>query len=68
MIALKTITKAAQLIEAHIFKTPVIYSPTLSRRFDAHIYLKLENLQKTGSFKIRGATCKLLLGRRQGTI
>ncbi len=62
MIELETIRKAARLIEDHIFKTPVIYSPTLSKRFSAHIYLKLENLQKTGSFKIRGATYKLIAG------
>jgi len=59
---------AARLINEHIFQTPLIYSSSLSRRFDAHIYLKLENLQKTGSFKIRGAACKLLSGLARGTI
>ena len=68
MIELETIRKAARLIEDHIFKTPVIYSPTLSKRFSAHIYLKLENLQKTGSFKIRGATYKLIAGADSGQI
>ena len=68
MIELETIRKAARLIEDHIFKTPVIYSPTLSKRFSAHIYLKLENLQKTGSFKIRGATYKLIAGADIGQI
>ena len=68
MIDLETITQAARLIKDHIFETPIIYSPTLSRRFDSHIYLKLENLQKTGSFKIRGATYKIISGRNKGTI
>ncbi len=68
MMELETIQKAARLIGEHIFKTPLIYSPTLSERFDAHIYLKLENLQKTGSFKIRGATYKLIAGRNRGEI
>ena len=35
--------------------TPLIHSATLSRMLGAEIYLKPENLQKTGSFKIRGA-------------
>ncbi len=35
--------------------TPLIPSSTLSRMLGAEVYLKPENLQKTGSFKIRGA-------------
>ncbi|MGZ6228715.1 MAG: threonine ammonia-lyase [Candidatus Binataceae bacterium] len=35
--------------------TPLIHSATLSRMLGAEVYLKPENLQKTGSFKIRGA-------------
>ena len=35
--------------------TPLIHSATLSQMFAAEVYLKPENLQKTGSFKIRGA-------------
>jgi threonine dehydratase len=68
MSALETIEQAAQLIKAHILETPLIYSPALSAQFDAHIYLKLENLQKTGSFKIRGATYKILHGLARGAI
>ena len=68
MIALETITQAAELIKDHILETPLIYSPALSAQFDAHIYLKLENLQKTGSFKIRGATYKIRQGLSQGRI
>ncbi|RJQ79155.1 MAG: threonine ammonia-lyase [Desulfobacteraceae bacterium] len=68
MIALETIQQAARLVEDHILKTPLVYSPTLSARFDAHIYLKLENLQKTGSFKIRGATYKIMRGSSLGSI
>ena len=33
-----------------------MFSPALSRMFGGDLYLKMENLQKTGSFKIRGAT------------
>ncbi|MFC1798477.1 threonine ammonia-lyase [Thermodesulfobacteriota bacterium] len=60
MIPLKKIQKAYELIKAHVIETPLIYSPALSRMFGGDIYLKLENLQKTGSFKIRGATYKLI--------
>jgi len=55
------IQKAASLLEGRVIRTPIVYSPTLSRvakKFE--VYLKLENLQVTGSFKIRGATCKIL--------
>lgn len=37
-------------------KTPLIYSDVLSKQYSANIYLKCENLQRTNSFKIRGAS------------
>jgi len=54
------IQNAAKLIRHSIIRTPMVCSPTISKMFDSEIYLKLENLQRTGSFKIRGATYKLL--------
>ena len=39
--------------------TPVYGSDTLSRRCGRRVWLKAENLQRTGSFKIRGAVNKL---------
>ena len=59
MIPLDKIRHAAEVIGGSIIKTPLVYSPSFSRRFGSNIYLKLENLQKTGSFKIRGAMFKL---------
>jgi len=41
-------------------KTPMIPSPWLSEYISSNVYLKLESLQETGSFKIRGATNKIL--------
>jgi threonine dehydratase len=41
-------------------RTPLIRSPLLSERLGTSVYLKLENLQETGSFKIRGAANKML--------
>jgi len=61
MISLQNIEKAAALLSGKILKTPLVYSPTFSRMVNAEVFLKLENMQKTGSFKIRGAAHKLLL-------
>ena len=41
-------------------RTPLILSPVLTERAGASVYLKLENLQETGSFKMRGAANKML--------
>ncbi len=61
MVNLEAIQEAASLLKGRIFRTPVVHSPTLSRTFGGSIFLKLENLQRTGSFKIRGATCKMAM-------
>jgi len=41
-------------------KTPVLSSPGLTERVDTPVTLKLESLQVTGSFKVRGAANKIL--------
>lgn len=51
---------AARRIAGHVRHTPTEYSHTLSEASGAEVYLKLENLQTTGSFKLRGATNSLL--------
>ena len=51
---------AANRIAAYIRETPLDYSPYFSELTGANVYLKLENLQHTGSFKLRGAFNKLL--------
>jgi threonine dehydratase len=48
-------------ILAHARATPVYGSETLSRRVGRKVWLKAENLQRTGSFKVRGAVNKLSL-------
>ena len=60
LISISKIYDAARTLKPKILYTPLIYSSTLSRLFGGRIFLKLENLQKTGSFKVRGATYKLL--------
>jgi threonine dehydratase len=54
------IVLAANRISAHIRETPLDHSPYFSERTGANVYLKLENLQYTGSFKLRGAFNRLL--------
>jgi threonine dehydratase len=50
---------ARNKIRGIILRTPMIYSDTFSKLTGKEVFLKLENLQKTGSFKIRGAYYKL---------
>ena len=47
-------------IKKHIVKTPLIHSKNLSSISDSNVFLKLENFQYTGSFKLRGAINKIL--------
>ena len=58
MLSLETIREAHRNIAPYINYTPLLYSSYLSR--DKNVYLKLESLQVTGSFKLRGATNKLI--------
>lgn len=58
-VTLDDIRKAAEVIDGSVIRTPLVPAPRLSRRLDCELYLKLENLQYTGSFKDRGALVKL---------
>lgn len=51
---------AAARIEGHIVHTPLLESEDLNHRTGARVLLKAECLQRTGSFKIRGALNRLL--------
>lgn len=55
----KEIEQAGDRISKVILQTPIIPSEALSKLTGKEVFLKLENLQKTGSFKIRGAYYKL---------
>jgi threonine dehydratase len=54
------VIQAEQRIRPYIRETPLDHSPALSEIGQSNVYLKLENLQHTGSFKLRGAMNKLL--------
>ena len=58
-VTLETIKEAAQSIAGEVVHTPVIHSDALSEMLSSEVFLKLENLQRTGAFKDRGALAKL---------
>lgn len=57
MLTLDKIYHAAYVLRNIVRKTDLIYAQKL--KSDSRIYLKTENLQVTGSFKVRGAYCKM---------
>jgi threonine dehydratase len=59
MIKPQEIERARQTIQKIVHPTPILTSDSISARVGLKVYLKLENLQKTGSFKIRGASYKI---------
>jgi threonine dehydratase len=59
--ALARIRAAAERLKPHIRHTPTVYSHTFSESSGSDVWLKLENLQRTGSFKLRGALNKIQL-------
>ena len=71
-IKLKEIESAHETIRSSIDRTPLVHSRSLSVRAGVPVYLKLENLQKTGSFKVRGAFYRMSFltaaERRRGVV
>jgi len=60
VISFADIEAARKRIAGSVFLSPCAYSEMLSRATDTKLWLKLENLQMTGSFKERGACNKLM--------
>ena len=56
----KEVLNAERRIRAHVRETPLEHSPYLSRLGKCQVYLKLETIQFSGSFKFRGAVNKIL--------
>ncbi|MBI9013932.1 MAG: threonine ammonia-lyase [Clostridiales bacterium] len=59
MSHLKKLYEAQEQLKEVLLKTPLIYSPGFSEEYHNQVYIKPENLQKTGAFKIRGAYNKI---------
>jgi threonine dehydratase len=66
------IEQAARRIAGIALRTPLVASPALTARMGAPVRLKVETLQPTGSFKIRGAASRLMAldesARRAGVV
>lgn len=67
MISLKNVQQARESISDIIHQTPLLRSSQLSEVCGNRMYFKGEHLQKTGSFKIRGATNKVKQVAKEGT-
>ena len=72
MLSLSDVEAARRRLSKAIYASPCAYSETLSRLTGSRCFVKLENLQMTGSFKERGAANKLLTlsnaERRHGVV
>lgn len=58
-VSMDEIQNAAELLGQKLPMTPLLRNDFLSRKFSCDVYLKLENMQPVGSFKVRGATYKI---------
>lgn len=63
--SIQDIERAREVIRASVLRTPILHSQTFSTMTGANVYLKPENLQKAGSFKVRGATYKISQLRKE---
>ena len=59
IIKYNDIVEAKNNLSTHIIETPLIYDHYLSKKLNANILFKAENIQRTGSFKFRGAYNKI---------
>lgn len=60
------VAKAYERIEKYIYNTPLLYSEILNEIMHSNIYFKMDALQKTGSFKLRGVLNTLLTLKESG--
>jgi threonine dehydratase len=53
-VTLNDVYKARRVVSKYLPRTPLVTSPSLSRQLGFEVYVKCENLQPTGAFKVRG--------------
>lgn len=58
-VQLEDLTTAASLLDGVIDRTPIAHSRALSSQLGSEIFFKCENLQRAGSFKVRGAYVRM---------
>ncbi len=72
MLDLNSIKKAQKRLDGVVHHTPFSYAPILSEMSGYKVYLKKENLQRTGAFKLRGAFNKIAtlveVGQKGGVV
>ncbi len=72
MLTARRIHIARNRIRGRLQRTPLLRSPALSARVPGEVFLKLESMQETGSFKVRGALSPMAVlspeERRRGVI
>ncbi|AIY04237.1 pyridoxal-5'-phosphate-dependent protein beta subunit [Planococcus sp. PAMC 21323] len=66
MVGLNDVKKAHEKIKSSIHVTPIMTSSQLNKQCEMEVFLKAEHLQKTGSFKIRGATNAVMQAVAEG--
>ncbi|CAB3729373.1 hydroxyectoine utilization dehydratase EutB [Paraburkholderia rhynchosiae] len=66
VLSLADVYRARRRIEGRVYRTPLIESPSLSAIAGMPVFLKLETVQPTGSFKLRGASNALAQLAEQG--
>jgi threonine dehydratase len=59
LVSLEDVKAARKAIEGKAYRTPIVHSKNLSKLLGIELYLKLEPMQKTGSFKVRGGVNKV---------
>ena len=64
-VSLEEIQRAQERIRSLIYFSPCQHSADLSQMTGQQVYLKLDNLQRTGAFKERGALNKILHSERR---
>ncbi len=62
---IEKIEQASKRIEPYIKHVGLYYSHNFTEMFNAEMYMKLENLQRTGSFKLRGALNAILTNQEK---
>jgi len=58
-VTVEDIERARALLKGRIKRTPLLQSPGITTHFGLPVFLKAENLQRAGSFKVRGALAKI---------
>lgn len=56
---IQDVWRASDVVRPHVYHTPLLPSRTISAMSGATVFLKAENLQRSGAYKLRGATYKL---------